>query len=134
MRNTATVALLLAVINLSGCSPGADGSSQTDQALKELRHLVEQAKEQVPSDPVEWAKEDLKRIGDWEYRIVSVGDAEDADLVASLNELGQERWEVFWVDRSNKGLRLFLKRPAISYLTKVPISGISNVIAGGNDE
>ena len=122
------VATVFALAFLTGCTQ--NGESENENMLEELKDLVEQAKDNVPEDPVEWAKEDLKRIGDWEYLVVSLGDGGDGALETSLNEFGKERWEVFWMERSGAELRLLLKRPAISYLRKVPISEIGNAVGG----
>ena len=114
-----------------GCSekePGTgDKRSPAAQAWKEIEKLYEKAKEEAgdttPGDIVDWAKEDIQRIGDWEYRVVTVAAAGDDVLVERFNELGRDRWEIFWVERFQGGrLRLFLKRPARSYLKSIPLS------------
>ena len=103
----------------------------TEQALDELQKFVEEVRQRTPEDPVEWAKEDLERYGDWEYRVVTLAELEPDALEDELNELGQERWEVFWVERTDQGLSLFLKRPTVSYLRGVPFSEIGRAIPGG---
>jgi hypothetical protein len=40
--------------------------SQAERALEEVKRLYEQAKDKAPENPVEWAKEDIERYGDWE--------------------------------------------------------------------
>ena len=102
-----------------------------EQALEELQRFVEEARQRAPEDPVEWAKEDLARYGDWEYRVVTLAELEADALEDELNELGQERWEVFWVERTDQGLNLFLKRPTVSYLRAVPFSEIGRAVSGG---
>ena len=115
----ACVTALVAV----ACERELGEPSQADRALEEAKRLYEQAKDKAPEDPVAWAKEDIERYGDWEYRIMILADGEPSNLEEQLNELGQERWEVFWVERSGTDLRLFLKRPAISYLLRsAPLS------------
>ena len=115
---------------LVACAREPGEPSRTDQALEELQRLVEQARERAPDDAVEWAREDLERYGDWEYRVVMVATLEPDEIEEQLNDLGQERWEVFWVDRTEQGLSLLLKRPAVSYLRAVPFSEIGRVIPG----
>ena len=129
-RPARLVAVALAALagGLAGCSSDEDAPSRTDQALDELQRLVDEAREIAPDDPMGWAREDLERYGDWEYRIVTVTDTDTAALESALNELGTERWEVYWVERTDGGLSLFLKRPAISYLRAIPFAEIGRVL------
>jgi hypothetical protein len=41
-------------------------------------------------------------------------------LEQKLNELGNERWECFWMEKKEKEFLLFFKRPKLSYLQKIP--------------
>ncbi len=116
---------------LVACTQEPGEPSRTDQMLEELQGLLEAARERAPDDAVEWAKEDLERYGDWEYRVISVANLEPEALETELNALGEERWEVFWVERTDQGLNLMLKRPAVSYLRAVPFSEIGRAIPGG---
>jgi len=127
------VSVLAGVACMSfACSRQPGEPSRTEQALAELQRMLEEARERTPEDPVEWAREDLERYGDWEYRIVTLDEPEADALEAELNVLGQDRWEVFWVERTEQGgLSLLLKRPAVSYLRAVPFSEIGRVIPGG---
>jgi len=96
--------------------------------LDKARELYEKAKrsgDNVPDDIAEWMQEDLQKAGDWEYQIVRTSPASDASdneaVEALLNELGQERWECFWVERKNGEIEFFLKRPSRSYLKGLPM-------------
>ena len=133
MKNTASrSAVLLGVVcMLAACYREPGELPPTEQALEELQRFIEEAREWTPEDPVEWAKEDLERYGDWEYRVVTLAELEAGALEEELNELGQERWEVFWVERTDQGLNLFLKRPSVSYLRAVPFSEIGRAVPGG---
>ena len=81
--------------------PPAEAAAEGDDSdlWSEVQALYEKAKaagEQVPGTTMEWIREDLDRIGDWEYRVISLaGSAEQTEQ--QLNELGHERWECFWV-------------------------------------
>ena len=133
--------LALALSSTTGCSekePGTEGKpSRATQAWKEIEKLYEKAKEAgdtTPGDVVDWAKRDIQRIGDWEYRVVTVATAGDDVFEKRFNELGRDRWEIFWVERFQEGnLRLFLKRPARSYLKLIPLSDLSKLVPGGGD-
>lgn len=106
-------------------------SSQPNEALVELQRLYEEAKQKSPEDAVDWAKEDFQRAGDWQYRIVFLADQEAEALASQLDTFGEERWEAFWVDRQGDDLRIFLKRPAKSYLRSIPMGEVGKILAGG---
>ncbi len=111
---------------------GARDSVPTDEALAELRRLYDEARARAPEDPIGWAREDLKRVGDWEYKIVTVLESATATVEDQLNEYGEERWEAYWVQPEPDGLRVYLKRPARSYLRTVPFSELGRVFGGGS--
>ena len=109
--------------------------STADRALDELQRRYEslqQQFEELTSDqldaPVEWAQEDLENIGDWEYRVVEIGRLSAEELEATLNELGNERWEVIWIDDNLTGKTIILKRPAVSVLSKLPLSALGRLL------
>ena len=126
--------ILLLCCSLLGCGQETDEPSQTDQVIAELRSLYEKALEQAPDDPVEWAKEDIARYGDWEYRVVVLDDMGVGQLEDGLNELGAERWEVFWMERTGGNLIVFLKRPTKSYLRSMPLSGLGKALSGAESD
>ncbi len=102
--------------------------------MEELRSLYDKALEEAPDDPVEWVKEDIARYGDWEYRVVVIDDMGVGELEDGLNELGAERWEVFWMERTGGNLIVFVKRPTKSYLRSVPLSGLGKALSGAESE
>ena len=107
-----------------------DAPQQADQALDELKKYYEEAKQKAPEDPIEWAKEDFQRFGDWEYRVVSIELGSNKEIENQLNEFGTNRWEVFWVQEREDSLQILLKRPARSYLRSVPFSELGKAISG----
>jgi hypothetical protein len=146
MHRAIILAAVLCSGLLPGCSPtspaGSDdgqpeqqgeATSASEQAMREITRLYDEAMKYAPDDPVEWAKQDLQRIGDWEYRLVTLDKAESADIEAALNELGAELWEVFWVSESLTRITFYLKKSARSYLKLVPVSGLSEAISGSKD-
>lgn len=97
--------------------------------MDQVKDLYEKAKgTSDPSNAVDWAKDDIKKIGDWEYKIVVIADLETASLEQQLNELGEDRWEVFWVQPSRTETRFFLKRTARSYLRHIPLSELGKIL------
>ncbi len=130
--------LLTTVLILVACEQQApDEPTMSEQMKKQLNELYERAKaeaETVPDDVMDWAKEDVAKIGDWEYRIVRVGAVGLASLQEELNEMGSERWEVFWVEQHSDGtFTLFMKRPARSYLKTLPLSQLRHLIPGTDE-
>ena len=114
---------------LAACSSREGAEPATaDRTLEEIRRLYEEAVNAAPEDPVGWARDDLEKLGDWEYRIVVVTNGDAAATEAQLNELGKERWEVFWVTESASALTFYLKRPARSYLRMLPLSSLRGLI------
>ena len=49
--------------------------------------------------------------GSWEYTIVTIGRADEQYIQYRLNELGQDGWECFFVDKSASGIHYMMKRP-----------------------
>jgi hypothetical protein len=130
---TVTLTALLGFLSLSAACDREPGEASTAElALVELQRLVEETREGAPEDAVEWAREDLDRYGDWEYQVLTLAELDAESLQAELNALGQERWELFWIDSAGQGLILLLKRPAVSYLRAVPFSQIGRAIPGNN--
>ena len=131
-RFSGLIIVCLTSLVVLACEREPGKPSQAERALEEVKRLYEQAKDKAPEDPVKWAKEDIERYGDWEYRIIKLADGEPSKLEEQLNKVGKERWEVFWVERSETDYRLFLKRPAISYLRSIPLSKLGRALSGGD--
>ena len=124
-----TLGLCLSFVLLfSSCGGESDGPSAADKALEELQSKYDELRRRQPDDAVQWAADDLENIGDWEYRVVELSYKTSEDLETELNNLGDERWEVFWVDRTHDGVVVLLKRPSVSYLGKIPLSQIGRFI------
>jgi hypothetical protein len=131
----------LAVLS-AGCSdtPPAPSSPSTGQETQETdywqkaRELYQQAKEsgeQVPEDVKKWVKEDVDKIGTWEYKVVTLDEADPGQLEEELNRLGKERWNCFWVDRREEGPVMYFKRPVWSYLQRMPKGQLWRFIGPG---
>jgi hypothetical protein len=79
----------------------------------------------------EWAKQDVKKIGAWDYKIVTFNQ-EDTTLgiQQELQKLGSDRWNCFFVETSDSGRVFYFKKPKRSYLkiagkvsSLIPLSG-----------
>ena len=86
---------------------------------------------QGSGEAVDWAQSDIENLGDWEYRIVEFDGLTSSELEAELNQLGNERWEAYWVQGSGDAITVFMKRQPISYLSRVPLSTLLRLLAGG---
>ncbi len=130
--------LLLLTVALAGCASDPDLPASPDDrmaALKQrVQELYQQAREsgqQVPKDALEWAQQDLNRMGDWEYKIVDLPREDTESRQARLNELGSERWEAFWMEPAGNGIRVYLKRRSKSWLEKIPLSELRRLWPSG---
>ena len=130
--------LLLLTVALAGCASDPDLPASPDDRMAALKQrvqkLYQQAREsgqQVPKDALEWAQQDLNRMGDWEYKIVDLPREDPESRQARLNELGSERWEAFWMEPAGNGIRVYLKRRSKSWLEKIPLSELRRLWPSG---
>jgi len=120
----------------AAAEPGTDSREQlsaTQRALEELSAAYEELAGLVDrnsDEAVDWAEGDLENLGDWEYRIVEIANGSPGNLETELNALGNERWEAYWVESARDGVRVYLKRPSISYLSRVPLSALIRMLPG----
>ena len=131
---------LLLTAALAGCAtepdPPASSSDQVSALKERVRELYQQAREsgqQVPKDALEWASQDLHRIGDWEYRIVDLP-REDARIPpGTAQRTGiAERWEAFWMEPAGDGIRVYLKRRSKPVgWRKIPLSELRRLWPSG---
>jgi hypothetical protein len=143
MKANRIAATLLALSLIPAALPAAEEVQLEKEPAAEERSfwekvetLYEKAKEageEVPSSVYQWAKEDLQAIGDVEYRIFTIpGGSSDEKLTETMNELGRERWDCFWVEPRGGGHRLWLKRGTRSYLKAIPYSDLMKMVPTGD--
>tara|TARA_R110000782_G_scaffold207003_1_gene295523 strand:- start:95 stop:517 length:423 start_codon:yes stop_codon:yes gene_type:complete len=132
-RIPALTAVLLAALLFSACERDSTEPSAAQRALDELQSKYDELLKDKVDVPVDWATEDLENIGDWEYKVVNLAFRSPEDLQAQLNEFGNERWEVIWLEESPGGFLAVLKKPSISYLSKIPISQLGRIVIGDPD-
>ena len=122
--------LAVSAVTMYGCDnlipkSGTDGddATTTDSTSRnyaeQFKALYEKAKaagDQVPEDILEWAKVDVKKIGTWDYKIVSFSSDSEEAMQDDLKKLGSQRWECFWVETIPDGKRFFMKKAVRSYL------------------
>ena len=113
---------------LSGCGGETDEQSAADKALEDLQTKYDELTQKAIDNPMQWAADDLENIGDWEYKVEEFSRADPEELEAVLNDLGDERWEVIWIEKNADGYTVFLKKPSVSYLNKIPLSSFGRFI------
>lgn len=128
-----SISLALAVL-LVGCDRQADERSTTQKTMDEMQRKYDELVEEKLENPVDWATDDLENIGDWEYKIIEISFSDIASMEKSLDELGNDRWEVFWIENVANGYRIMLKRPSRSYLSRIPLSQIGRMMIGGSGD
>jgi hypothetical protein len=117
-----------------GAAAKGDDESATARTLETLSNSYDELAKLVDrnsGDAVQWAQDDIENLGDWEYRVLELADRKPSTIEAALNEAGDERWEVFWVEMEPGITRFYLKRPAVSYLSRVPLSVLLRTLSGG---
>lgn len=117
---------------LTACDSDTQEPSAADRALDELQRQYDELVKDKVDIPVDWAADDLENIGDWEYRVEDLSYSSPEDLASQLNDFGNERWEVIWLERTPDGFLAILKKPSISYLSKIPLSKIGTLVIGAS--
>ncbi|MGI9263214.1 MAG: hypothetical protein ACR2QR_14305, partial [Woeseiaceae bacterium] len=82
---------------VAGCDRDSGEPSATEKALDDLQSRYDELVDDKLENPVQWATDDLENIGDWEYRVIELSPADAESFETTLNELGNDRWEVFWI-------------------------------------
>ena len=119
---------------LAACDTESEEPSAAAKALDDLQAKYDELVKDKVDVPVDWAADDLENIGDWEYRVENIAYSSPEDFAAQLNVFGNDRWEVIWLERTPDGFLAVLKKPSISYLSKVPLSEIGKYVIGISDD
>jgi hypothetical protein len=131
------VFLLLSIAFMSlaaGCDGDSGEPSATEKALDDLQSKYDELVDNKLENPVQWATDDLENIGDWEYKVIEMPRADADSFETTLNELGNDRWEVFWIENVRNDYRVMLKRPSRSYLSRIPLSQIGRFVIDGTGD
>ena len=96
-------------------SPPPTGPTYTEH-ITQLYEKAKAAGEHVPEDMLEWAKSDMKKIGSFEYKILTFTIESEETILKELNALGGDRWEVYWVEAAPTGKKFYLKKATRSYI------------------
>lgn len=102
---------------------GAAAGESAGEGLDHLTELYEasvEAGDTAATSVYAWIVEDLRKVGAWDYEVVRLDATDDAALTRRLNELGDERWEVLWLEPVAEGeLRVYVKRRRRSRLQRI---------------
>ncbi|MDJ0919427.1 MAG: hypothetical protein QNJ05_16835 [Woeseiaceae bacterium] len=127
--------VLLALSLLTACNPEPqDEVAGVRKTVEKLQQQYDDLMAERGGDPVEWAASDLENLGDWEYRVETLRLTSEEDFAATLNEFGNDRWEVIWLERTPGGFMVIMKKPSISLLSKIPLSQLGRFIIDGSGE
>lgn len=110
------------------------GNTDIKKEIEEAYNKVKETGASVPNDVIEWAQEDIKKIGDWEYKVVSLVNDTPENIELKLNEYGANRWEVFWVENIGDQRMIYMKRTTLTYLKHIPLKEVLKVIPVGQGE
>ena len=106
--------------------------SYWEQAKKMYEELISDDRN-LKEESKKWLSDDISRIGDWQYHVVVMDEADPLKVTEELNKLGEERWECFFVDELDGKLAFYFKKERISYLQKISELRIGRLI-GGDDK
>ena len=88
----------------------------------------------ISAQTKEWLMKDLENMGDWEYKIAAFGNKVPEEMEKELNQLGNERWQCFWVDNAGKQKVFYFKRTKMSFIQKIPAADLLRIIGFLNQE
>lgn len=128
-----TVYFIAILLSISACGRESVEPTATEKALQDIQNKYDELVQDRLDDPVKWAQEDFENIGDWEYRVETASFTTPEELSQTLNDLGNDKWEVIWIEKSGGDLLVVLKRPSVSYLSRIPLSQIGKFIVPGAD-
>ena len=107
---------------VAGDAKNATTEAANDTAgwIRDLYTNAKETGETTATNTKDWLLEDVSKIGDWEYKTLTMPTDDPAAMELELNRFGQERWDCFWVDQEPTGARFYFKRPRRSYLRHLP--------------
>lgn len=113
------------VLLAEGCDPSGNGdleslNSQLKQLLKQAEQKIDGLAPQT-KEVTEATSQEVEKLFVFEYKVAELKkEAGTAEIEGALQQLGQDRWECFAADRSDKVLRFYCKRRPKTYLRYIP--------------
>lgn len=109
-------------------SVGDDFASLVRQRLAQYQPVAEQLRKRSANE--------LQKLGQWEYKVVSARTSDTATLTAVLNQWGEQGWECFEVVSATPLVAgnlpsehlLFFRKHKGSWLSQIPIRDILKLL------
>ena len=120
-----------ALVAQEGVEEAIAGESYWEQVKRAYESVASEGGE-LTEEAKEWFESDLSNIGDWEYSVDAIETEDLAELEASMNEKGAQRWECFWIDEHEGKLVLVYKRRKFSFLQKLSQEEVTETIIKGS--
>jgi hypothetical protein len=76
----------------------------------------------------DWLLDDIASSRRWEYRVVTATEQEPAALEKTLNELGREGWQCFFVQPRGTSLTFFMQRHPPSVSHNIPMGDLLKIL------
>ncbi len=123
MKNKVVLFAVMVALAAGAVVAQEEPEAAKERSWAEVREAYEKAKmkakemgQSMPDRVPDWVVEDLKNVGDWEYRVV---EAKRDELEATLNHWGTERWECFSVTPAGNKTQMVFKRRKRSQLREL---------------
>jgi hypothetical protein len=120
------ILLLILIFTGAGCQRSENGGNQPDLA-RELERTFEQLKTTLsemadkPSQMKDLTSDEIEKLFNFEYLVVDLpAKMPSPDLEKKLNQLGEERWDCFQIERLETKIAISCKRRPKTYLRYIP--------------
>lgn len=110
--------------------PTADRKEATDTefSFEEAYQRYFKTPGELSKESYDWVRKDIENIGAWEYRIETFTLSDS--VTADLNDLGQQRWELIWIQPQGEKFIGVFKRTKRSYLKSLPAKDLMKLLKG----
>jgi hypothetical protein len=126
-------ALYLEKVGWSDDSAELDsGEDDLDSKLEAIKEYYEESKEttaEISKEAYDWLKQDISKIGGWDYHIFSVTDMGDEEIQNTLATMGQERWNLVSAVANDGRIVFILKRQQKSYVNVLPAKDVLKLMS-----
>lgn len=119
-------------------SQGKNLANGTSDWVEQAYQKSKAAGTTTATNATEWVRGDIEKIGAYQYKIVTI-DVDDHEQAAkTLNELGGDRWDCFWVERGEEGTDFYFKKSTRSLIGNLPARELIRIVPmlgdfGGGD-
>ena len=107
-----------------------DSANGTSQWITDTYNSLHEKGMTSAKDAQQWVQDDFRSMNAFEYKILPKSQTSPETLEATLNELGQERWDCFEVDAG----AFYFKRQKKSYLRNIPLKDLMRFLPVGDGE